>query len=195
MTENDAVHSAPKTARPADRVNRWLSLAANIGVVLGLFILIIEVRQNTTLSRLALETQSNEALTALEFELASPHGVNAWVASVRNPHEMTDQQIRLIESHLVAVMQHWDSYFDMEEAGLVTRDRVTSHIRNSAPFYFGSAHAKNWWHLQKPGWETTAMYEVAGPIIDSLDPDFILDNLNASRLPPPSVTVPPEPTP
>ena len=31
----------------ADRVNRWLTLGANVGVVIGLFLLLIEIDQTT----------------------------------------------------------------------------------------------------------------------------------------------------
>jgi hypothetical protein len=35
----------------ADRVNRWLTLVANLGVLIGLFLLVFEIRQNTELTR------------------------------------------------------------------------------------------------------------------------------------------------
>lgn len=170
----------------SERVNRWLTLGANIGVLLGLVILIFEVRQNAALTRTELEINANNLLSQIEFSLATPHSVDAWVKSVRAPSDMSDQDIRLVEVHLVAVMQQWDTMFDMEDVGLVNRARVKSHIRNTAPFYFGSAHAKNWWRLQEPGWENTPMYEVAGPIIEEIDPDFLRKYLDASRLPTPT---------
>jgi hypothetical protein len=35
----------------SDRVNKWLTLGANIGVLLGLLLLVVEIRQNTAASR------------------------------------------------------------------------------------------------------------------------------------------------
>lgn len=165
-----------------DRVNKWVTLGANIGVLLGLIILIIEVRQNASLSRAALEVDANNALSAIEFSLAMPHSTAAWVKSVRAPEAMTDEEIRLVEAHLVAVMQQWNIIFQLEDVGLANRTRVEKHIRNTAPYYFGSAHAKNWWRLQEQGWKDTSMYEVAGPIVDALDPDFLRNYLEASRI-------------
>ena len=195
MTDQNASESLSVTTSRVDQVNRWLSLAANFGVLLGLFILIFEVRQTASLTRTTIEIGANNSLSAIEFSLATPHSIDAWVTSVRAPHTMTDRDIRIVEAHLVAVMQQWDMLFEMENAGLVTRARITSHISNTAPFYFGSAHAKNWWRLQESGWENTAMYEVAGPIINAIDPNFLRDYLDASRLPPPNDPAPSEPTP
>lgn len=44
------------------RFGRWLTLGANVGVVLGLVLLIVEVRQNASLTRTAMELQKNDAL-------------------------------------------------------------------------------------------------------------------------------------
>lgn len=35
----------------ADNVNKWLTLSANIGVVIGLVLLIVEIGQNTEMMR------------------------------------------------------------------------------------------------------------------------------------------------
>ncbi len=171
-----------------DRVNKWLTLGANIGVVLGLIILIIEVRQNAALTRTALESAKNDQLANIELSIASPAVAAAWTKSIRAPGTMTDADIRMVESHLVAVMLQWDNLFQMEESGLASRARTMRHIQNSAPYYFGSPYAKNWWNLQALGWENTPMVEVAGPVIEALDSDFLLNYLESSRLsaPPPS---------
>jgi len=194
VTDQNASESLSVTTSRVDQVNRWLSLGANFGVLRGLFILVFEVRQTATLTRTTIEIGAKDSLSAIEFSLATPHSIDAWVKSVRSPHTMTDRDIRIVEAHLVAVQQQWDMLFQMEDAGLVTRARITSHISNTAPFYFGSAHAKNWWRLQETGWEKTAMYEVAGPIINAIDPNFLRDYLDASRLPPPNDPVPSETT-
>lgn len=169
-------------ANKLDGLNRWLTLGANIGVVLGLIILIIEVRQNANLSRVALETAKNDQLANIELSIASPAIAEAWTKSVRAPDTMTDADVRMVESHLVAVMLQWDNLFQMENTGLATRARTETHIENVAPYYFGSAYAKNWWRLQKSGWDNTPMFDVAGPIIEAVDPHFMENYLNASRL-------------
>ena len=94
--------------------------------------------------------------------------------SIRDPESLTDTEIRMVESHLVAMMLQWHYMFTMEEAGLTSRGHTRQHILNVAPYYFGSRHGKNWWHWQESGWNGTAMMEVAGPIIDAVDEDFML---------------------
>ncbi|MFC2953534.1 hypothetical protein ACFOOP_16470 [Marinicaulis aureus] len=165
-----------------EHVNRWLTLAANIGVVIGLLILIIELRQNASLTRAAMEAEKNDRLASIELSLASPAAAAAWTKSIRAPENMSDAEIRIVESHLVSIMLQWDNMFQMEAVGLASRERVKRHIQNSAPYYFGSNFAKNWWRNQMAGWDGTPMIEVAGPIVAAVDNDFIANNLDSSRL-------------
>lgn len=165
-----------------DKLNKWLTLSANIGVVLGLLILVVEVRQNASLTRVALETAKNDQLADIELSLASPAMATAWTKSIRAPETMTDAEIRMVEGHRVAVMLQWDNLFQMEANGLISRARVEHHIKNTAPYYFGSAQGKGWWRFQKDGWENTPMMEVAGPIIEGLDPNFMINYLDESRI-------------
>lgn len=170
------------TTNKFDRINRWLTLGANIGVVLGLIILIVEVRQNASLTRAAMEADKNAMLANIELSMAAPTTAEAWAKSVRTPEKLTDAEIRILEAHLVAVMLQWDQLFQMQSIGLVPKERVEQHIYSTAPFYFGSAFAKNWWRSEKRGWEGTQMMSVAGPVVERLDERFLEKRLNRIRL-------------
>jgi len=172
---------APSTQQ-VDRLNRWLTLGANLGVIAGLLILIVEVRQNADLTRAQMESGRNDLLAQIELSLATPEISAAWVKSIRSPETLTDVEVRTVESHLVAVMLQLDHMFNMEKIGLVSRDRVREHVQNVVPYYFGSRHGKNWWRWQEGGWDGTPMMEVAGPIVDQVDENFMLRYLDGSRL-------------
>jgi len=165
--------------RGLDGLNRWLSVGANLGLILGLVILIIEVRQNAALTHIAMEAEKNVFLAEIEMSLASPEMSSVWVKSIRAPETLTDSEVRMLDSHLVAVMLQWDHMFQMERAGLVSLQEVREHLERSAPFYFGSRFGKNWWSLQNPSWENTMMMEVGGPVVDGLNDDFLQDYLDA----------------
>ena len=74
MTEN-ATQSAtptPPTDPRVDRIGRWLMPGANIGVLLGLVILIVEIRQNESLPRVPTDGAVNELIVITELHLAQP---------------------------------------------------------------------------------------------------------------------------
>ncbi|MBU1188311.1 MAG: ketosteroid isomerase family protein [Gammaproteobacteria bacterium] len=184
IIETSASASMPHvpSTQQADRLNRWLTLGANLGVIVGLLILIVEVRQNADLTRAQMESGRNNLLAQIELSLAQPEIASAWVKSIRAPENMTDVEVRTVESHLVAVMLQLDHMFNMEKIGLVSRDRVRQHVQNVVPYYFGSRHGKNWWRWQEGGWAGTPMMEVAGPIVSGLDENFMLRYLQESRV-------------
>ena len=180
---------APAGSR-IDRAARWLALAANTGVVLGLILVVVEVRQNAALTRTQMEQRKNDFLAEIELSLANRESAEVWVKAIRTPESLTDAEMKMVEAHLVSLLLQWDHLFQMERSGLVTREHVRQHIVNSAPYYFGSRFGKRWWRLQMPGWQGTAMSEVAGPIVEGLDDNFLaglFDKMRIARPPQPEV--------
>lgn len=133
----------PPARSGSEKLNHWLALGANFGVLLALIILVVEVRQDAALTRAGMEQQKNQLLAEIEFSLAKREMAEVWVKAVRTPEALTDAEARMVESHLVALMLQWDQMFQMEDAGLISREDSRQHINNSARFYFGSRFAKN----------------------------------------------------
>ncbi|WP_439620054.1 hypothetical protein [Hyphomonas sp.] len=187
-TPEPVIAPAPVEAPPArsrtERLSQWLALGANIGVLLGLIILIVEVRQNAALSRAAMEQQKNDFLAEIELYIAKPEISDVWIKSIRHPEDLTEPEMRTMDGILVALMLQWDHRFQMEVAGLASREEARQHVLNTAPYYFGSRFAKNWWSLQASGWEGTPMMEVASPIVDGIDDTFLATYLDSMRLHP-----------
>lgn len=184
--------NAPALAAPAasriDRWTKWLTLIANLGVLVGVILVILEMRQNADLTRVAMEQRKNDLLAQIELSIAQPEMAALWVKSIRTPEALTDAESRMVESHLVALMLQWDHMLQMEANGLITRDHARQHILSSAPFYFGSRFGKNWWKYEEDGWKGTRMFEIAGPVINGLDENFIAKRLDLTRIPPPVAT-------
>ena len=44
----------------SDQLNRWLSLAANLGVIAGIVFLVVELRQNTDMMRAQSRTEMSQ---------------------------------------------------------------------------------------------------------------------------------------
>jgi hypothetical protein len=193
QTENAEAKAAP-AERTTDRIARWLTLGANIGVVLGLVMLIVEIQQNEALTRVATEGSMNELMAETEFHVGQPDQSAAWVRSYMTPEMMTDVDIRMNEAVLVSMLMQWDYAFQMERAGLRTRSEVERLIRNTAPFYFGTRFGKRWFAAQESGWQGTDMFEVAQPIVAAVDENFMRDYYTALRVTPEPAT-PPAPRP
>ena len=166
-------------------INRWIALGANLGVVLGLIILIIEVQQNAALTRVSLETERAEAQATLELRISDPVIAEIWAKSVYSPETLSNAELKTMDGILAAATMPFERLLMMEQEGLVSRTRVINHISNSAPFYFGSSFAKNWWNENAIGWQGKAAYEIADPIVKKTDTDFLKNYYERLRTPSP----------
>ncbi len=63
-----------------DRVNRWLTLGANVGVVIGLILLLIEIDQNNDLARAQIHQTRADSWGDFRLTLGdSEHLLSAWM--------------------------------------------------------------------------------------------------------------------
>ncbi len=94
-----------------ERLNRWLTLGANIGVVLGLIILIVEVRQNTVQARTSASQKFLSATSDLNLALIE----NKQMASVfrrgLEDYEVLDADEKM--QFFVFVSQYYQTYSNM----------------------------------------------------------------------------------
>jgi hypothetical protein len=168
-----------------DHLNRWLGLGANLGVVFGLIILIIEVQQNAALTRVLLETERADAQSTLELRISEPAIAQIWAKSVYSPETLSNAEIRSMDGLLASATMTFDRLLMMKQEGLVNRERVIRHISNTAPFIFGSSFGKNWWDENAIGWQGSGLYEIADPIIKKTDEDFLKNYYERLRTPSP----------
>ena len=159
-----------------DKVNKWLTLSANLGVVLGLIIVIVEIRQNSELTRTSMEGELNAWQSEFEFNLTTSDIAEIQLKSIYTPEKLSLAEIRKLDSMFVDVQLQIDYLIEMEQAGLVSRERVETHVSNNARFYFGSKYAKKWWNANAVGWKGTLLYEIADPIVQATDENFLADH-------------------
>ncbi|CAN0591714.1 unnamed protein product, partial [Ectocarpus sp. 12 AP-2014] len=88
--------------------NHWISLAANVGVVIGLFILIFEVRQNAALTRLSLDSELSTAHSNIELRLSDPDIAEAWMKAIYAEEELSETDLRVVDGIFVSVTLLWD---------------------------------------------------------------------------------------
>ncbi len=132
----------------ADNVNKWLTLSANIGVVFGLILLLIELDQNNNLVRAQIhkarsdehvayrmESADSEFLlpARLKFETAGGFG------NSNSMNELTPEEALRIKELLTALHQDYDNLFYQYRQGFLDEEfynyRVAAAIQVLAPWW------------------------------------------------------------
>ena len=80
-----------------DSRNRWLTLTANAGVIIGLIFLALEINQNTEVARSAVDAEITTLSTEFHMRLAeNPALARAYYVGLRDPDSLTeDERIQL----------------------------------------------------------------------------------------------------
>ena len=76
-----------------DSTNRWLTLIANVGVLVGLIFLALEIRQNTEVARSAVDLEITAMGTDFHMRVAeNPALARAYYVGLRDPDSLSEDE-------------------------------------------------------------------------------------------------------
>lgn len=130
----------------SDRINSWLSLIANLAILVGIVLVLIELNQNTQHLRLQLRDQINSRMYENNRALLSGDAaVSAIAKSVTDPESLTYREFRIVDAHLINVINEWEDRFLLYQAGLVGAPDWKEEVDRDVSWDFGNRFAKRWW--------------------------------------------------
>ena len=127
------------------KLNASLTLGANVGVLIGLIVLIVELNQNTDHLRLQVIDQINarEFTSNSIFLVENPAQVIE--KSLTEPKNITYTEFRVLDAYLINALSLWEARFFLYQAGLVDSNNWKTKVEQDASWFFGNKFAKKWW--------------------------------------------------
>ena len=128
-----------------DKLNRWLTLGANFGVLVGIFLLIFEIRQNSNLMRVQVEQARSDSYIDWQRDIAITEGFASIISKFdRSAGSYSENFLRLTPVEQARVRAALNArFYDLENLhsqyveGFVSEDywqqRLVPGIRESAP--------------------------------------------------------------
>lgn len=102
----------------SDRLNKWLTLAANIGVIAGIVFLVLELRQNTELMRAQSRTEmSQDVVSLLTLNVSDANYLDAVNRGLAG-EELTDLEQAQFRRTYNAWIWHWNNLVYQHRVGL-----------------------------------------------------------------------------
>ncbi len=136
----------------SERLNSWLQIASNFGLIAGLVLVAVQIQQTRDLTRLQMRLDHLAASQQMEQGLLGEEPGIAWAKSIRDPTSLSDTEVKSIDSYLINQLNHWEWLVSMENAGLEELGALDRNIRANAWFFFGNPFAKRWWvSMRDPG--------------------------------------------
>lgn len=132
-----------------DIINKWLTLAANAGVVVGIIFLAIEIRGNTQALRSQEIAQDNAFNREFQLLLATdPILMPVIMKTYYEPSALTFEELHRVTYYLVARADNLRNCFRSYKDGLIN-EADWDDCRNSAPVYLGGDFSRVWWDYIK----------------------------------------------
>jgi len=125
---------------------RWLSLVANLVILAGILLVVLELRQNTDHLRLQLRDQINSRLYENNRALMGDNPLASIEKSIVDPEAMTYSDFRIVDAYLINAVNEWEDRYFMYEAGLAEAAEWRHRVDEDVEWFFGNQYAKNWWH-------------------------------------------------
>lgn len=112
----------------ADTANKWLTLAANIGVLIGIVLLLFELRQNTELARVQVTQMRSDSFVQRRWDHADSQYMAPLIAKLQGlgfprrvvgRDELTDVEVVRLEAWLAALAFDYENLYYQKRRGFI----------------------------------------------------------------------------
>ena len=162
-------------------LSQWVAAATNIAVLLGVVLLVFELRQNAELSRLEMIQDRIDAFQQAEAGFFGPDLSQVWAKSLEEPESMTLTEIRMIDAYLAIHMAQMLRNYELENAGLLNEGATAGLLEGDAKWLFGSSIGKAWWEQFGQSYPTE-FHKLANPIVESVEADYLINEFRRLQI-------------
>ena len=142
-----------------DRVNKWLTLVANFGVILGLVLVAMQMKLATEAINQQSDIELSRGIAEGELAFMGESTATAWAVALFNPAQLDEVQIGQVWAYLnntlLFVQQTWLS----NRAGMAS-DSTWERARAMGATYLNFGAARIWWEEYKWGFDQDFAKEI-----------------------------------
>ena len=127
------------------KLNNWLQVTANIGIVLGLVLVGVQLKQNSDLARIHLLHDESRRAVEFELEVVGERGAEVWAKSIEDPENLTLDEVRIMEAQLWSFIENLRGTHRLAQLGLLEEDDWRSRVETEVTFYLSDRYSRAWW--------------------------------------------------
>ncbi len=131
-----------------DKLKRWLTLGANIGVLSGLILVALQINQNSEIAKAQLANDYYLADMQLERSMMGENPIQAWVKAVYSPNEMTPEDAAILDRYFNFGLVQLNRLRKLEELGLADEEMVRERV-GYLRWHLGNEAGRKWWTTSK----------------------------------------------
>lgn len=147
-----------------NKLNDWLRVIADLGILVGIVLVLVQMNQNEDLMRSQIMNQYYDSYSSYEASFAGENLPAIWEKSVLDPENLTLAEMRALEAVTFAPLFRWINLYRQSEAGVLGNMDWKEEVEMDAAWIFKSPYARAWWKyisegLRKSGYLTEELYQ------------------------------------
>jgi hypothetical protein len=133
----------------AGKVNSWLTLGANVGVVVGLMLIIVEIGQNTEMMRAQINQSRTDTALFQQYSMSDTDYIAPIVAKIRRGEQLSDEEMLRYDAHMRAFNRNQDNNLWQYNQGYLG-ENIPASIRGGVRAVIGQSELSvATWDYQK----------------------------------------------
>ena len=134
----------------SDRLSNWFQIFANVGLIAGLVLVGLQLKQNSDLLKTQLLYEESGRFIASEHAMYGEEAARVWAKSIESPRELLLEEIRIIDSYLYSALEHWRAIHMLAQEGLLDDEEEWQiRVRDEAPYFLGNEYGRAWWSVYR----------------------------------------------
>jgi len=127
------------------KLTDWLQISANIGIVVGLVLVGVQLQQNSDLLKTQLMYEESYRATELETKVIGENGAVVWSKSITDAKSMNLAEQRIMEAILWSYVEQLRGTHLLSELGLLEEADWRTRVDSDAAFYLANEYGMAWW--------------------------------------------------
>jgi hypothetical protein len=129
-----------------ETVNNWLSIVANVGVIIGLVLVAYEINQSTRTTRAQMINDHYDRWVTIDLSWQNQDFAAAWAKAMENPDDLTLTEMVQLNGLMWSFFDHTSTNGRLWDLGVLSESDETleNMIVNGATIFLGNRYAQAW---------------------------------------------------
>jgi len=128
-----------------EKLNRRLQIIANLGIVAGLVLVGVQLKQNSDLLKMQLLYEESQRSMDIETLVIGENGAEVWSRSLTDPANLTLSEQRVMEAMLWSYTENLRATHKLSQQGLLKDEEWRLRVDADSAFYLANPYARAWW--------------------------------------------------
>jgi hypothetical protein len=127
------------------KLGNWLQISANIGIVFGLVLVGVQLKQNSNLMKTQLLYEESYRATELESRVVGENAAEVWARSISDAKSLSLADQRIMEALLWSFTEQLRASRMLADLGLLDDEEWRARVDSDTAFYLANEYGVAWW--------------------------------------------------